>query len=229
MSGREALTGVSTPHPLGEALPGIFRPVLLREEAALLRALAAREPVEGERATAHAAYERLGLPLNARPADAAARAAEDDFLWRWCGGLDELLAPIQLTLDTLDAYFDPRLAPTDFLGWLAGWVALADRTDWPEDGWRTLIADAAELYRRRATPWTLARVIELYARAQVTVRDSGGCVDGPAGVPLDAPPSLVVHIAGARRPPTDPAFRRGVEAVVAAAKPAHVPHRIEWA
>lgn len=243
MSGRGALAGVTAPHQLATGLPGIFRPVLSREEAALLRALAHRDAGEDEAVLQRLAHERLGLPPEstladptaraaedaARAVDAAARAAEDDFLWRWCAGLDELLVPVQLTLDTLETFVDPRLTPTDFLGWLASWVALADRTDWPESGWRTLIGEAAELYRRRATPWALKRVVELYAQAQVGLRESGGCVDGPDGVPLDAPASLVVRVAGARRPHTDVAFARGVEAVVVAAKPVHVPHRIEWA
>ena len=33
--------------------------------------------------------------------------------------LDTVLAPVIGTLDNLDAYFDPYLAPEDFLAWLA--------------------------------------------------------------------------------------------------------------
>jgi hypothetical protein len=50
---------------------------------------------------------------------------EDDGLaLAMAAGLDEVLAPIFAVLDSLDAYFDPRLAPEDFLGWVAGWLAI---------------------------------------------------------------------------------------------------------
>ena len=43
---------------------------------------------------------------------------DDDFTQRFTAALDEVIAPIFLTLDALEAYVDPWLAPEDFLGWL---------------------------------------------------------------------------------------------------------------
>ncbi|MGW2874684.1 hypothetical protein ACWDCZ_41715, partial [Kitasatospora sp. NPDC001225] len=45
--------------------------------------------------------------------------AEDDFAQRFTAGLDTVLAPVFATLDNLPAYFQPGLAPADFLDWLA--------------------------------------------------------------------------------------------------------------
>jgi len=230
VSGRGRLDGVAMPHPLGAGLPRIFQPVLTRREATLVRRAAHRAPAEDERDELAAACAKLGLDDDAgRRRLAAARAKQDDFLWRLCESLDGLLAPVVLTLDTLDALIDPALAPADFLAWLGGWVALRDRTDWPEDAWRRLIAEAVPLYRRRGTPDALRRLVELYTGGQVTLVDSGGCVDPPGPVAPAGPPSLVVRVSGARRAADDAAFRRGVDSVVAGAKPLHVPHRIEWA
>jgi phage tail-like protein len=229
MSGRRRLDGVATPHPLGAGLPRIFQPVLTRREATLVRRAARRPPAEDERDAVAAAYAKLGLPDDREHRRLAAdRAREDDFLWRLCEGFDGVLVPVIVSLETLDALVDPQLAPDDFLGWLGGWVALRDRTDWPQDGWRRLIAEAIGLYRRRGTPDALRRLVELYTGARVTVVETGGCVDPPGPVPAAGPPSLVVRIAGARRGADDAAFARGVDAVVTIAKPLHVPHRVEW-
>ena len=46
---------------------------------------------------------------------------DDGFTQRFTAGLDEVLAPVLLTLDCLDAYLDLELAPPDFLDWLAGY------------------------------------------------------------------------------------------------------------
>ncbi len=48
--------------------------------------------------------------------------AEDDFVQRFTAALDDILAPVLCTLDSLPAYFDPALAPADFLEYLAAWV-----------------------------------------------------------------------------------------------------------
>ncbi len=224
MSGRRGLDGVATPHPLGPRLPAMFQPVLSREEAAAVRAAAAGGAAPADREAAAAAHAKLGL-LEPTAEEALARVGEDDFLWRLCEAFDEVLAPVVLTLDTLDTMVDPALAPPDLLGWLGAWSALVDRTGWPEEGWRTLIAEAFSIYRRRGTAAALKRSVELYTEASVEVLDDGGLVGGDdAG----APGRLVVRIEGARRAADDEAFRRGVEAIVTAAKPVHVPHRIVW-
>ncbi|MEU3573930.1 SDR family oxidoreductase, partial [Kitasatospora sp. NPDC036755] len=51
--------------------------------------------------------------------------ADDDFAQRFTAGLDTVLAPVFATLDNLPAYFQPGLAPADFLDWLASCL---DRT-----------------------------------------------------------------------------------------------------
>ncbi|MFD0823820.1 phage tail protein, partial [Micromonospora zhanjiangensis] len=76
---------------------------------------------------------------------------EDDFAQRFTAGLDEVLAPILLTLDSLDTYFDLELAPPDFLDWLAGWVAAPVDPDRPPGVRRDLVRHAVEVHRWRGT------------------------------------------------------------------------------
>lgn len=78
--------------------------------------------------------------------------AEDDFAQRFTAGLDTVLAPVFATLDNLPAYFDPRLAPADFLSWLAAWVGGVDDPRWPVELRREAVARAVELHRRMAVP-----------------------------------------------------------------------------
>src|SRR5262249_33790086 len=58
--------------------------------------------------------ESLASP---RPIGAELPAAfqEDDFCQRMMTAFDEVLAPLFTTLDCLDSYLDPRLAPDDFV------------------------------------------------------------------------------------------------------------------
>jgi phage tail-like protein len=153
--------------------------------------------------------------------------SEDDFTQRFTGALDEVLAPVLSTLDCLDAYLDPSLAPTDFVDWLAGWVALPLGEGWSIERRRRLVAAAVALHRRRGTRGGLADLVALVTGGQVEVSESGGCAASPqAGgdLPGQAQPYLRVRVRV-----SDPA---GVNLVrltdlVAANKPAHLPHTVE--
>jgi len=152
---------------------------------------------------------------------------EDPFATGLCAGLDEVLAPILVTLDCLDAYLDPALAPADFVDWLAGWVALALDQNWSEAQRRALVARACELYRWQGTRRGLVEHLRLYTGVEPEVSDSGGAAWSsiPGGVvPGEAVPEVRVRVVLG---PGSIVDERAVEAVVRAAKPAHVRHRVE--
>jgi len=151
----------------------------------------------------------------------------DDFTTRLCDGLDAVLAPVLATLDNLDAYFDPTFAPADFVDWLAGWVGIAVDENWPLERRRSMVEHAAELYRWRGTVKGLGELVALHVGVEPEIEESGGTAWSPVpGGPLPGTnvAGLVVRVRVA-----DPASvnlaRLG--ALVAAAKPAHVPHRLE--
>jgi phage tail-like protein len=152
---------------------------------------------------------------------------EDGFAARICGALDDVLAPALSTIDCFDAYLDPDLTPVDFLEWLAGWVGIMLDQNWPESRRRALVARAGELYRWQGTARGIADHVALYTGTRPTIEDSGATAssDVPNGaLPGRATPSVIVRVRVDNPAAVD---LRHLEAIVAAAKPAHVAHRVD--
>ncbi|MCC6832932.1 MAG: phage tail protein [Thermoleophilia bacterium] len=152
---------------------------------------------------------------------------EDDLARRLTAAFDEVLAPAISTIDNLGAYLDPALTPDDFLEWLGGWVAaLLDET-WPMARRRAFVAQAADLHRRRGTVGGLADHIRVFTDGEVDIREGGGVAwSATSGGALPGGPtrSLHVRVTVPRAADVDPAR---LEALVAAAKPAHLGHTVE--
>jgi phage tail-like protein len=157
---------------------------------------------------------------------------DDPMVCAWLAALDEVLAPVFLTLDGFPAYLDPWLAPADFVPWLAGWVGLVLDPAWPMGRRRAAIARAAELYRWRGTAAGVAAAVELATGVSPEVTESGGATwsarptADPGAGPADpaAAPYLLVRLrvpAGAA--PDLNAARRAVDL----SAPAHVPATVE--
>ncbi|WP_218952148.1 phage tail protein [Amycolatopsis anabasis] len=147
--------------------------------------------------------------------------ADDAVAQRFTAGLDEVLSPVLSVLDNLPAYFDPALAPADFLPLLGFWVA-ADRPSGRES-----VARAVERHRRRGTRRGLAERLRAEFGGEVEIADPGGVTwSGTPGSALPAPgaPVLTVRL----RVPEPAAVRRGeVERVVADSCPAHLAFTVE--
>jgi phage tail-like protein len=152
---------------------------------------------------------------------------QHEFTAELLSAFDDVLAPVLLTLDNLDVHLDPLLAPEDFLPWLASWVGLSVNERWSVEQRRQFLAEAADLYRWRGTAAGIARAVEVYAGVAPEIVEGGavtwspqpgGAIPGEAGAPL----VVRVHATGGR--PVDP---DAIDRIVADAKPAHVPHRVE--
>jgi len=137
------------------------------------------------------------------------------------------MAPVFSTLQNLDAYFDPHLAPADFLSWLAGWVGVAFEDDWSAERCRTVVAGAAELYRWRGTVRGVAAAVALTTGLDPEIEESGGI--GWSGTPGTTPPgsAMPAMVVRVHAPGATPAAVARLDAVVRATKPAHVAHRVE--
>ena len=152
---------------------------------------------------------------------------EDDLARELTRAFDEVLAPAIGAIDNFTAYLDPALTPEDFLDWLAGWVGLLPDENWPIERRRAIVALAAELYRNRGTVKGLAMHVKLFASGDVTIVDNGGAAwssTPDAAIPGQGKFSLVVRIKPTKKGSVD---KDRLDALVAAAKPAHVPHSIE--
>lgn len=99
---------------------------------------------------------------------------DDDFSQRFTAALDEVLAPIYMTLDAIEAYVDPWLAPADFLTWLSEWMGIPIEADLPEQQQRMLVASAATLYGWAGTARGIADLVEAYTGIRPEVEDTGG-------------------------------------------------------
>lgn len=152
---------------------------------------------------------------------------DDEFAQRWCAGLDAVVAPVPSTLDNLSAYLDPRLAPEDFVEWLAVWVGLELDQTWSIGRRRELVARAHSLHDARGTATGLADLIELYLGVRPEITDGGGVTWSAA--PGASPPGqedgeLVVRLQVADADDVDMAR---LESLVASNRPAHIRYRIE--
>jgi phage tail-like protein len=166
---------------------------------------------------------------NARPIGQQLPALyqEDEFALRFTGALDDVLAPVLLTLDCLSAYFDPWLAPSDMLTWLAGWVGAEVYETWTLAKRREVVARAVDLYRRQGTVPGLAERIELVFGVTPEIEESGGVTaSATPGAPLPGRPEPALVVRLRVDDPTTVDVRR-LDVLVAAVKPAHVPHRVE--
>jgi phage tail-like protein len=154
---------------------------------------------------------------------------DDPMVRGWTAALDDLLAPVFLTLDGFPAYLDPWLTPADFVPWLAGWVGLALDPAWPLGRRRAAIARAAELYRWRGTARGVAEAVELATGVSPEVTESGGAgwsAQPTTGSPAAAaePPYLLVRL---RVPAGTTPDLNAARRAVALSAPAHVPATVE--
>jgi phage tail-like protein len=115
----------------------------------------------------------LGLPKG-RPAEWK-DLQQQPGLEEMIGGASEEGTSERL-LDGIQRYFDPgpddlpapgkvadyKRAPSEFLTWLAGWVALGLRDDWTDDHKRKFIAKAVALYRLRGTKAGVIQFVQTY-------------------------------------------------------------------
>jgi phage tail-like protein len=147
---------------------------------------------------------------------------DDDFAARLTSALDDVLAPIFLTLDCFAGYLDPRLAPEDFVAWLADWVALAVDERWSAAQTRELVAHAVRLHGWRGTKRGLADYVRLLTGGEVEIADSGVCAwSDRAGAPIpgDGPPQVTLRVSVHNRDSVD---QRRLREAVAEIVPAHV-------
>lgn len=174
---RTAIDDLTSPHPLGERMPGVY--------------------------------------------------VDDDFTQRFTQALDEVLAPVFTVLDCFAAYLDPRLAPADFVDWLAGWVALDLDESWSAAQRRELVARAVRLHRFRGTRRGLAEHVWLLTGGRVDIADSGGVTvsQRPGGpLPGSSPAHVLIRIRIANPEAVD---RARITAAVRRMVPAHVATTIE--
>jgi phage tail-like protein len=84
------------------------------------------------------------------------------FLERFLSLFETVFQGLDEEITKLFRYFDPQLAPREFLPWLASWINLAIDENLPEDRIQRLIGSAPDLFSRKGTPLALATFLEIY-------------------------------------------------------------------
>ena len=98
------------------------------------------------------------LPAIYRRSDAVGRNLVRDL----CFLFEHMFDSIDEKLTDGWRFYDPHVAPMDFLQWLAKWTAFTVDLDWPEPQKRALIKRAVDLYRIRGTKRGLALFLKLF-------------------------------------------------------------------
>jgi phage tail-like protein len=152
---------------------------------------------------------------------------EDEFAQRFVAAFDVALAPVVASLDDLDAYVDPLLAPDDFVDWLAGWVGVEFADAWDLERRREIVANAVRTYRRDGTAAGIRAAVELATGGTVEIVETGGARwSASPGAELPGTPEAGMHVQVTVEDPTRVDVRR-VNKLVASIKPAHVAHTVE--
>lgn len=152
---------------------------------------------------------------------------DDDFAQRFTAGLDDVLAPVLMTLDAIEAYADPWTAPLDFVEWLGQWVGVDVDPRNEEVRQRRLVAHASEMWKWSGTARGLADMIEVQTGVRPEIEESGGSVWGALpGNELPGTPEAAVTVR-LRVADVDAIDRLELERGVASIVPAHVTTTIE--
>jgi phage tail-like protein len=111
------------------------------------------------------------------------------FLRRYLAIFDGLVTELENRAAHREILLDPHGTPEEMLPWLASFLGLALDERWPVPARRTLVREAARLFRYRGTIWGLSRFLEIYLGYRVAIverfrlRGMGGAVLGEAGAP----------------------------------------------
>jgi phage tail-like protein len=152
---------------------------------------------------------------------------EDGFTQRFMSAFDTALAPVFATMDNLPAYLDPWLTPPDFLEWLGSWFGLVLDDAWSVERRRAMLANAFEFYRMRGTVKGLKAQVETLTVGTAEISDTGGITTSTtAGAALPGSPNFALMVRVAVDDPSTIDVTR-LDALVAAAKPAHVTHKVQ--
>jgi phage tail-like protein len=156
---------------------------------------------------------------------------DQPFVGGFLSALDEVLAPVLLTLDNLPAHLDPRTAPEDLLAWLAGWVAAEADGERPVDRRRAVVAGAVARHRQRGTRAGLAAAIRAETGVEPEISESGATSwSGEPGSALPGSPRPWVRVRVRLRTADAQALvpaRARLEKLVAEEVPAHVGYEVE--
>ena len=108
------------------------------------------------------------LPAIYRRSDGVGRNLVRDL----CFVFEHMFDSVERNLIDCWRFYDPHVAPQDFLDWLARWTAFTLDLDWPETEKRALIKRAVDLYRIRGTKRGLSLFLKLFTGHEPDIKEN---------------------------------------------------------
>jgi phage tail-like protein len=108
------------------------------------------------------------LPAIYRRSDAVGR----NLVRELCFLFEHMFDSVEKNLTDGWRFYDPHVAPLEFLNWLSGWTAFSLDLDWPEPQKRALIKRAVDLYRIRGTRRGLALFLRLFTGHEPDIQEN---------------------------------------------------------
>jgi phage tail-like protein len=182
------------------------------------------------------------LPAIYRRSDAVGRNLVRDV----CFLFEHMFDSVEVNLNDGWRFYDPHVAPQDFLNWLSSWTAFTLDLDWPEPEKRALIKRAVDLYRIRGTKRGLALFLRLFTGHEPDIEENtwpfkgfrveGEGAEAGARIALDSvimPPVDLAHCFVVTMPvkydtvSTDTIIR--IHQIIQTEKPAHTHYYLRFA
>lgn len=97
-----------------------------------------------------------------------------DFLDRFLATFDASIEDLDRVITRFPALIDPGSTPAEALAWIGTFLDIVHDPAWSVQMRRDILLAAPELYRRRGTPWAVARAIELTTGVVPAIQELGG-------------------------------------------------------
>ncbi len=182
------------------------------------------------------------LPAIYRRSDAVGRNLVRDL----CFVFEHMFDSIDRNLVDGWRFYDPHVAPMEFLDWLSGWTAFTLDLDWPEAQKRALVKRAVDLYRIRGTKRGLTLFLKLFTGHEPEIKENewpfkgfrveGEGAEAGARIALDSvvlPPMDLAHCFVVRMPikfdDVTPEMVIRIHQIIQLEKPAHTHYYLEFA
>lgn len=148
--------------------------------------------------------------------------SDDVFMANFLRIFETLWEPLDRQIDQLYAYFDPRLAPAEFLPWLSQWVDMTLDMNLAPTRQRELLRAAVDLYQRRGTVGALTDYLRIYLGVEPRILDE---LDEQGE---DLPPfHFLVILPLSGRDAQDRDLEQRVRRIIDEEKPAHTTYTLK--
>ena len=87
---------------------------------------------------------------------------DEPFVGRFLLIFEAMMSPSIWTIDNIELYFTPDIAPLEWVRWLAGWFDIIIPPELPASRQRLILSQAGWLASRRGTRAGMERLLELY-------------------------------------------------------------------